>query len=697
MPIEKRNISMYRKSICLLFFMFFLVSFSQENPKDEVKVVARANTGKILLRWGVTTPSAWLKANTYGYVIERYTILKKGQLVNPPIKKVITPTPLLPGPVKDWGKISETNDYAAILAQALYGESFEVEEMQQGGLASIVNKSREIEQRFSFGLFAADMNFEAAKLAALGYEDRDVVAGEEYLYIIQTAVPESLLNIEEGKVSVKMSNIEPLPPPIDLIAVPRDKSIMLTWEYDLFKSIYTSYYVERSEDGTNYKRLGGDTPLVNLNDSPENPVKRMFYIDTLPQNNKKYYYRVLGISPFGEQSDPSKVVLAEGIKELTAIPFISKHEINASGNIIISWDFKKEAENEISGFELNWAPKEKGPYKVVKSDLSPNSRTTVYTQPEESNYFRISAIGKNNQSTSSLTAFVQTIDSLPPVAPNGLQAVIDTLGIVTLKWNPNLENDMLGYRVFRGNRKNDELSQITIDPIVKNSFIDTVQVKSLNASIFYQVVAVDKRYNMSEYSDLLELKKPSLVPPSSPVFSAYKVNNSAISLTWINSTSANIKNHLLYRKNVEKSEWKLLFKTDTVSTYTDAQINPGIKYRYAIYAENEAGIQSVSSTPVTVTSRISVDEDFVKGFTVISDRANNKVLLNWRKMSAMITEILIYKSKKEEKPTLWKQLPGSINKLTDESVSPNNTYVYQIKAISNKGNHSKLKKKEIKF
>ncbi|WP_109852523.1 fibronectin type III domain-containing protein [Aquimarina sp. AU58] len=677
--------------------MAFLVSFSQENQKDEVKIVARANTGKILLRWGVTTSSAWLKANRYGYVIERYTILKKGQLVNPPIKKVITPNPLLPSPVEDWEKISETNDYAAILAQALYGESFEVEEMQQGGLASIVNKSREIEQRFSFGLFAADMSFEAAKLAALGYEDKDIVAGEEYLYIIQTAVPESLLKIKEGKVSVKTSGIEPLPPPVDLIAVPRDRSIMLTWEYDLFRSIYTSYYIERSEDGTNFKRLGGDTPLVNLNDSPENPAKRMFYIDTLSQNNKKYYYRVLGISPFGEQSGSSKVVAAEGVKELTAIPYISKHKIDDSGNIIISWDFKKEAENEISRFELNWAPKEKGPYKVVKSDLPPNSRTSVYTQPEESNYFRVVAIGKNNQSTSSLTAFVQTVDSLPPAPPVGLQGVIDTLGIVKLNWTANLENDMLGYRVFRGNLKNDELSQITIAPIVNNSFVDTVQVKSLNDKVFYQVVAVDKRYNMSGYSDLLELKKPNVVPPSSPVFSGYKVNNSAISLTWINSTSANIKNHLLYRKNVEKSEWKLLFKTDTVSTYTDAQINPGIKYRYAIYAENEAGIQSVSSTPITVTSRISVDEDFVKGFTVIPDRTNNKIVLNWRKTSAMITEILIYKSKKEEKPTLWKQLPGSINKLADESVSPNNTYVYQIKAISNKGNHSKLKKKEVKF
>ncbi len=697
--ISTRNIDFCRCRY-LIYLLFIAISFeglSQDLPKEEIKVIARVNKDKILLRWAVTTPSAWLKANKYGYVIERYTIIKEGQLLDKPVKKLITPTPLLPRPVEEWEVISETNDYAAILLQALYGDSFEVEEMQQGGIAAIINKSREIEQRFSFGLYSADMNFEASKMAALGYEDTDIVAGEEYLYEVKTVVPESILNIKSGTISVKLTNVEPLPPPIDLIAIPKDKSVMLTWEYELFKSIYNSYYIERSDDGINFKRLGGDTPLVNLNDTPETPAKRMFYIDTLPQNDKQYYYRVYGISPFGEKSEPSKTVSAKGVKKLVAIPYISKHEIDVSGNIVLSWDFKKEAEKEITGFELNWGSTEKGPYKVVQSEIPPGAREIVYTPVESANYFRIAAIGKNNQTTSSLTAFIQTIDSIPPNAPINIEGAIDTLGVVRLRWNPNLESDLLGYRVFRGNRKDDELSQITVDPIIKNNFVDTVQVKSLNTSVFYQIVAVDKRYNMSEYSKLLELKKPNVILPSSPVFSGYKVNKNDISLTWINSTSSSAKNHILYRQDVEKSKWKLIFKTDTISKYIDTEIAPGIKYRYAIYAENEEGVKSKMSTPITITSKISVDKDFVKGFVLIPDRENNKIVLSWKKMPPEVTEVLIYKSKKEEKPILWKQLRGSINKLVDESVSPNNTYVYQLKGISNKGNHSRLKKKEVKF
>ena len=49
----------------------------------------------------------------------------------------------------------EDNDYAAIAAQSLYGDDFEVEMENQGtDLLSILNQAEVLEQRFSFALFA---------------------------------------------------------------------------------------------------------------------------------------------------------------------------------------------------------------------------------------------------------------------------------------------------------------------------------------------------------------------------------------------------------------------------------------------------------------------------------------------------------------------------------------------------------------
>ncbi len=678
-----------------------LSSISQTNDTDvpEIMILARAQTGKILLRWAPTNASAWMKNNKYGYTLERYTIKKDGKLISPPNKKVVLETMLVPDPLEAWEEEVNKNDYAAVLAQSLYGENFEVESMEQGGLAQIINKSKEAEQRFSFALFAADMNFEISKKAALGYEDTSVIAGEEYLYRIKSLVPIDILKIEMGSVVINTTTLEPLPKPIDLIAVPDDKNILLTWEYRMFKSVFTSYYVERSENGKDFKRLGDDTPLVNLNDKPNAPARRMYYVDTLSQNDKTYYYRVKGISPFGEQSPPSEVVSAQGVKKLAAVPHISNYRLDDTGGVDVFWEFSEEAEKQITKFELIWAPQERGPYKVVKTDIPVTSRTTKYKDLTPSNYFKVMAIGKNNQKTTSFSEFVQTIDSIPPAAPMGVKGVVDTLGVVNLKWEANTEKDMLGYRVFRGNLENEEVSQLTVSPIQANTFIDTVQIKSLNSKVFYQVVAVDQRFNMSEFSEKLALKKPDVVPPSSPIFSTYKVIEDGIFLQWINSSSDDVVSHQLFRQKVAEAHkgWQLVYKTDTITKFTDHTAQSNAKYRYAIFAEDDSKLKSAPSTPITVNYVNKIKKDFINGFAAIADRVNKNITVSWRKMPNEVVELMVYKHKKEGKPVLWKQIPAKINKLVDASVNPGSVYVYTIKAILSKGQYSQTKEVEVSY
>ncbi|MEW7279184.1 hypothetical protein ABW636_11380 [Aquimarina sp. 2201CG1-2-11] len=250
----------------ILGFVFCLpvLVFGQANESKEktpaIKVIAQTESNTIMLRWTVDQPVAWKRANTYGYTIERFTISRNGTILNPPERKLLTPTPLKPAPLEAWETMVANNDHAAILAQALYGERFEVGETEQGTLLQILNKAKELEQRFAFALFAADMNYKAATLAGLGYVDTNINPTETYFYKIKTMVPEKFGKITEGTLAVDPTKKTILPVPIDLFLVEGDKNIMLSWEYQLFKSIYTSYFVERSEDGTTFKRLG-DTPF----------------------------------------------------------------------------------------------------------------------------------------------------------------------------------------------------------------------------------------------------------------------------------------------------------------------------------------------------------------------------------------------------------------------------------------------------
>lgn len=672
------------------------ISLYAQDSIPAIKIISHTDGNTVMLRWAVSNPITWEKANTYGYSIERYTIEKDGARLSQPEKTVITSTPIVPEPLETWENIVVSNNHAAIMAQALYGEKFEVGNMQEGGFAQIVNQAKEAEQRFSFALLAADMDFKVAIKAGLGFIDTEIQEGETYFYTIKTEIPKEILNVEEGNVYVDFNKSQKLPKPIDLIAVNEDKSILLTWEYERLKAVFNSYYVERSDDGTDFKRLG-DAPLVNMNGKPGTP-RRMYYTDTLSQNNKTYHYRVVGISPFGKHSPPSEIVAGQGIKKLEVTPHISKTEFDTSGAIQIHWDFEKVAESEITGFELNWASQEKGPYTVVKKNIQPHARQTTFNEVDPSNYFTVSALGKNNQKTTSFAAFAQTIDSIPPHSPVGLRGTVNTLGVVKLQWTANTERDILGYRVYRGNLEKEELVQITVSPVSKTTYTDTVQVKSLNKKVFYQVAAVDRRYNMSKYSKKITLKKPDIVPPSSPIFSAYEVKENGVYLSWINSSSNDVSGHRLYRKHIaeENKGWKLIFKTDTITSYIDVNAKSGEHYQYAIFAIDESGLQSSPSTPLTITMQFNVPQQVIKNFKGVVDRLVEKIDLSWKISGEQVSEVWIYKNIKDSMPVLWKQLPASITMITDTHVSPNTEYTYLLKAILKKG-YSTLKTVNITY
>ena len=692
-----------KKVLTFLGILFVFLMQAQYNPvltdTATVQLQARAQQNKILLRWAVDKPLEWQKANSYGFYLDKYVFKRNGVRVNPLEKVNPAPIFIKADPVKEWQQIVEDNDYAAIIAQALYGEGFEVEGTNQGQLAEIVNTVQEIEQRFSFGLYAADMNFEAAVKAGWGYIDYEVKSGEEYVYQIKTAIPQEVATVKSSSVLASIDTYEELPKPMGLHGVWGDKNVMLTWEYALFKTVYTSYNVERSEDGTDFKELS-PTPIVNLNDKPNAPAKRMYYVDTLVQNNKKYYYRVYGISPFGEKGPYSEVISGEASPTLVFTPRISNFQWTDNENEAhIQWEYPEEGEVLITKFTMTRADKDEGPYELIFDSIPKNKRELLYSDLHPSNYIKIQAVGENNQVKESFSTLIQPVDSIPPSPPINLEGIVDSLGVVTVSWQANIEKDILGYRVFRKNIEKEEPVQITVAPIEAINFKDTVQLKSLNSKVYYSVIAVDKRYNQSDFSETLMLEKPDVVPPSSPIFTNYKIENGTVQLQWEPSTEEEAT-HNLYKKNItDDTAWEIVFSTnDTLKKYTDKEVLGNKTYRYAIMATDKSGLESEPSTPITVTITNIEPKAYIKSFTGYANREVHEINLHWKLQDEEeIAEVTIYKNEIGQPPVTFKVLPASITELTDKDINPNNTYNYHIRAILNSGELSKLETIDVKY
>lgn len=701
----------------LLGCLCAIQTYSQQDSLivAEPQIVAMARpqqNGRILLRWAVTTPLAWRKLNEHGYELKRYTITRNNTTLPRPVEKSFGV--FKPRSLEEWMPLVESNDNAAVMAQSLYGESFDVEGMDQ--LSAIVNLAEEQEQRFTWGLYAADQDYEVAQMAGLAYVDMEAYPNEKYLYKITSVVPKDVLEIQEGGVFVGLQDYEELPKPLDLAVVFFDGKSMLSWNYAIHNQIYNSYFIERSMDGVSFERLN-DLPLTTLNNSEKTDPLRMFYTDSIT-NGKTYYYRIRGKTPFGEVSPVSEVVSGSGEKQLAYVPHITSKYYEDDKTVLLEWEFMEEGNDLITGFELNRSDNVDGPYKVVVKNIPPEARKVRYDSLMPTNYMTITALGKNGSSRTSFPALVQPVDSVPPAKPKGFHGLVDSLGVVTLSWEANTDEDILGYRIFKGHNKNEEYSQITVSPHQATTYYDSISVKNLNSKVYYQLIAVDQRFNMSEPSETLEIKKPDFIKPTQPVFKSYEIKEGKVHLTWANSSNEDVVKHQIYRREKDSVGWVLIYEIDSRQSavgstqgavdsmqyaassmqWTDSEVTEGQQYSYTMIAIDDSALESDPAPPLTVIVHKTTLYPPLEGLYGEVDREKGSITIHWKAYSETnATKIAIYKGMEGKPKNLLKEIPVETKGIVDNKLKPNNTYEYLFRVVFADGGVSGVAVLNVKY
>ncbi len=703
---------MFRKTIFTLFTILSAFVYSQKKQSIDRTIIPkiRVKTGvkkdQIALRWAVDQPLAWQKANKIGFRLKRYTLSRNGNLLSRAEEKDLGI--FLPVGENEWKKEIEKNDNAAIVAQSLFGESFEVEiGGQQGELQGIINKSQELEQRFAYALMAADLDFKVAQMAGWGYVDKDVKSNEKYVYTVSLATinnPKIVALVEKGSALASIAEAENLPKPLDFMAIFKDKTVTLSWEYLQLRDTYTSYFVERSENKGAFKPLG-DLPIMNMNDNGGKQAQGIVFVDSLAQNNTLYRYRIRGKTIFGDYGPYSNEVSGKGRKKLGVTPHILKFSIAEDESIKIDWDFPKEAEKEITSFQLlHSETDQRNSYKIVQDKIAVTQRSLVTKSIAPTNYYKIQAVGKVGDKRASFATLIQPNDTTPPITPLDFKGKIDSLGVVHLEWKANTEKDLEGYHIFRGIQKGDELVRITPQAITKNSYKDSIVLENLNSKVYYYITATDKRKNQSKASVILELEKPDKVRPQTPIFTKYTLeNDGAITLHFLRSHSEDVKTHQLFRKDEESDnqQWKKIYETNTIKedyTFTDKKVQDDKAYVYYLLAIDKHGLKSKPSQEITLRSHHFVPVSVINNLTSSINREKKQIELIWKiKDKGNISEIVVYRQKGDKKPTLWGTLNGAQNFLEDQQIKVGNTYTYLLKAMLNNNQVTKTEKITVQY
>ena len=473
---------------------------------------------------------------------------------------------------------------------------------------SLLKSQKSIED-FEFMVFilTAIKDDKSAQALGLRYIDDTVIKGTTYTYRIGLVTKSDIYNINSVPSIIKAED-ESIKYENKVYVVEGDQELSFVW---IETPQLSGYFVARSdEDSEEYIQLN-TTPIYTLSSKGFKGERRSGYNDTGLTNYKTYSYKFYGYTAFGEKVQFAEIEAMP--KDLTAPqnPFLKQPQHISPNEVLIEWEMNAPIDDDLNGFIVARSDNNSGDFKIIHSYLlDKNQRSLIDTSfvIGQKNYYVIQASDTSGNLSSSFPVSVTLIDSVPPAIPKFISGKIDSFGIVTLDVELNLEKDLMGYRLYTSNSSEHEFSVIqesfndldSMSSPMQTQFIDTVTLKTLTPYIYYRIRALDYNYNQSGFSDILKVKRPDTIPPTTPVFKRVQVSENNVKLNFALSKSEDVIEQILYRRVSTEDDWEELSILDNIQkNYNDTNVVQGVMYSYTLRSKDDSDNYSNYAVPVS--------------------------------------------------------------------------------------------------
>jgi fibronectin type 3 domain-containing protein len=653
------------------------------DPK-KISLLVQTDKDSVTLRWVPSDGASWQYANEYGYILERVSMDGDGKF-DPKAFRSLTSKPLRPWTKDEWNvrvksvQSSKQNSTWLTAAQNLlyYKTS------RKSGQPDDFNDIRDAADEFTNRL-------------GLRFVDHDVSLGKQYVYRVYVANgANGNQNLDTAYQVVDITAHTLSPAPADLEVEVGDGKLRLHWRESAVIS-YSGYYIDRSDDGgKNYRRLNGIPhitirPKGALQSSP--PESQ--YTDTTTVNYRLYKYKVRGVTPFAELSNPAETQAMSRDLTPPAAPRSVRAEPVGAHRIRIKWEMKN-ATADLAGLMIFRSTLSTGGFQSL-AQLSKTMKefTDTLAAKEVLYYYIITASDTAGNSSESLSASALIVDSLPPSPPLGLQGTIDTNGVVRLHWHQSPEYNMLGYRVLWANDPKHEFAQRTPTVWTDTTFIDTVSVKTLTPYIYYRVASVNKRRMHSAPSGIFALKRPDLIAPTQPVFTHVIVSDSAVELHWARSRSEDLATQTIERrKQNEGDPWRML---ETVGreneSYVDVKVEQSVTYEYRLISVDSSGLRSLPCASVQGRPYDRGIRETVRNLRCSYDSVSKSALLHWDYTPSRKEDywFVIYRATSKSGLAQYHAIKNEPTEFRDSDLPMKPPYQYAVRVVTKSGAESTL-------
>ena len=637
------------------------VAFNEEQrAKDrqlyqsQIKLIARTYGDSVVLRWSAPDYVAWRHINRVGVNILR---ISEGSADIDTLKMAFKPTPL-----EEFRRLYPESDS---IAQMGFGSIYNLDHPnpyatkdEAGTMGSLFEVHQDQMMALGVSVLVSEWRPDVANHMAMRWVDRTAKRGKTYSYSVVPAEDDTTMTVMLNPGFIEeVKNVPTKPAPFDVQigdSINPPNGVRIWWEN---RSDYSSYEIERRLKGeSKWKRLNKRPYLVML---PEQGGTDCFFGDNVPKPGT-YEYRVMAHDPFGELTEPSRTLTVHvgdmeppRAPEITWINIDRPREDAPADEIWAEIHFEKDTmEADYAGCIPMYFHERvtNGEWRALLD--KPLSRTDTVCRVDVTNLMTgsicMAAYDTAHNVSYSIPQLLRVTDMRPPLPPQGLKAETSLqevegadmpIGLITVTWHPLESDDIDYYEIVFANDSTHQFMTQKHGIVNDTMFVDTVAADVNQKYIYYKVRAVDYSTNIGDFSELLQVVRPSAIPPTVAHLDSSYVDGKGIFMRRIVGTDEQMAYHNVYRKLIDSDkEWTLLRRCDGDSVkacndYIDLtdvpKVNSSEEYVYAVESFNYSGVSSGLS--VQFCTRFTGDAVFTQPIRLFAsyDGEKQQTRLAW--------------------------------------------------------------------
>ena len=511
----------------------------------------------------------------------------------------------------------------------LYSEGGFTQEQSKHGvgeMGALLDVHDDQQFRFGMAVLASEWRCDVAENLAMRLVDRNVKKGEKYRYVIRPTVLDSTnrLMFRYGHIESienKPYVQEPYRPAMS-DSVMGTNQIRISWEST---TRFSSFDIHRRAMGSDEWIKVNDNPFIMMSDIHDRNTEN-FINDNLPGPGT-YEYRISGYDAFGDYVQASDYHVATMPDLEAPLPPRMKYIVidrrdssDWSNNIYADFHFRKDTmEGDFAGYKILYYKRNPDSQKAEWVELTPvlipkaDTVWTVNVTGLSTGRVAVAAYDTLQNVSYSMTHIMRLTDMKAPEAPKNLRyEVLDNAaGVVKLTWTPT-SDDVDYYELAFANDTTHVfmLRQMNGDSLLTDTvFIDTLAVDVNQKYIYYKVRAIDHASNIGQYSELLQVIRPSLIKPSVAQIDSAHVDQKRIYMRWICSDEQLVSHHILWRRLANGKTWTkvAVYDGDSIRQagcilHVTDQPDPvrRNRYEYVVESVSYAGITSGPSLVYSV-------------------------------------------------------------------------------------------------